>query len=301
MNEEVTRYIQECIRKNGGELPTMDEFNRYLQKYTERQNNRSIPSFDDYSPQEMSIIIDNPWSDASPIKLRAISKEDIESIPLLRQIGHLMSILQREGKIKLTAIGNLPLKFVKEIHPLGLADRIDKKLSKILKETDSISVQFTHIMAKIMKVVKEQKGVMTLTKNGEQLSKQPQLLLEELMSAMCGKYNFGYFDGYEHPHIGGVASGFSIILMAKYGHEKRVDRFYANKYFDAFPKFVDEIVPKFNTAESIAVHCYSFRTFNIFMKHLGLIELEQESFMSDTYVIRTALFDRIFKIMPPKK
>lgn len=296
MNEDINRYIEECIRRNGGELPTMDVLNRYLQEYMEKQNNRSMLNFEGYSSQDMFVIIHNLWSDGSPVKLKTLNEEDLESIPLLRQIKQLISIIQREGKIKLTNTGNLPVKFVKEIHPLGYVAKYDKELAKISKETDSFGVHFTHLMAKVMKVVKVQKSVMTLTKSGEKLSKQPQQLFEELMFSMCGRYNFGYFDRYNHPHIGSMASGFSIILMAKYGSKKRIDRFYSDKYFEAFPKLLDEVVSKFDTIENEAARCYSFRTFDIFMRHLGLIELEQEKILSDIYVTKTVLFDKIFKI-----
>jgi hypothetical protein len=52
-------------------------------------------------------------------------------------------------------------------NPLGYPEyTIEKRHQQTVKETDSESVQLVHILLKLSRIVKEQKHVMTLTKNG---------------------------------------------------------------------------------------------------------------------------------------
>lgn len=295
-------FIDESMSRNGGEIPTMAALNVYASKLRqlEQENSRGLSFFEGYSMRDMHAVILSPWSHASPLKLNILEEADFESIPILRQIRHLISILQKEGKIKLTTMGNIPTKIVKEIYDIGVADwYIGRGLVKLLKEMDSTSVQLTHILVKIMRIVKEQKGVMTLTKNGEKIATNQQKLLEELMLAFSSKFSLAHFDLYRSMDIGGLGLGFSLILIGKYGSTKRTDRFYADKYIEAFPTLLDDLLPTYSSVEDEASHCYSRRTFEIFMLQLGLISIERKSIMDPfTYVLKTPLFDKMIKISP---
>jgi len=298
MKEDVKKYIDEYASLNGGELPTLVELNKYINDHVENKNNHPLSNFDGYSSSDMFVIIHGLWGDASPIKLKTLSEKEFGRIPLLCQIRQLMAIIKKDGKIKHTSIGNLPVKVVKELYPLGVNEwMIEAGHSKLSKETDSIGVQLVHIMATLMKIIKVQKGVMTLTKSGEKMVNNPQKLLDELLFTFCGKYNFACFDCFPYPNVGGLGSGFSLILVAKYGSEKMTDRFYASKYFEAFPQLLEGATAEYGTVESVTASCYSTRTFERFMRHFGLIEMERERKPdAETYIVKTSLFDKMFDI-----
>ena len=298
MNEDIKRAIKELARQNGGELPTLVELNKYMNDQVKKQNNLPTANLEGYSSEDIFVIVNGLWGDASPIRLKTLSEKEFGSIPLLCQIRQLMATIKKDGKIKLTSIGNIPPKIVAELYELGIPEHlIEDGYSKLSNESDSIGVQLAHIMAILMKIIKVQKGVMTLTKSGEKMVNNPQKLLNELLCTFCGKYNFGCFDSFPYPNIGGLGSGFSLLLVAKYGSEKMTDKFYASRYFETFPQLLEGVNAEYGSIESATASCYSTRTFERFMRHFGLIEMERERKPdAETYIIKTSLFDKMFEI-----
>ncbi len=98
-------------------------------------------------------------------------------------------------------------------NPLGYPEyTIEKGISKLSKETDSESVQLVHILLKLSRIVKEQKHVMTLTKNGQKIALDDAQLIRELMLSFSLKYNLGYYDGYPSKTIGGLCYSIRVFL-----------------------------------------------------------------------------------------
>lgn len=84
-----------------------------------------------------------------------------------------------------------------------------------------------------------------------------------------------------------MVSGFSLILLSKYGNQKRSYRFYAEKYFKAFPDLMKGFDNQYGTVEEQGAFCCSIRTFERFMLHLGLIEIEKTKHPeSETYITK---------------
>ncbi|MEG1726228.1 MAG: hypothetical protein RR313_12630, partial [Anaerovoracaceae bacterium] len=281
---------------------SIEELNAYIADYMEIYNNRPRDNFEGYSSMEMHRILDYTFEDSSPIKLHKLSDEEYAKIPILRQIKHLIQIIQKEGRIKLTTIGNLPTRVVKELYPLGVGDRlIDSGISKLSKETDSNAVELTKILLKLMRVTKIRNNVLTITKEGEKILANNERLMKNIMITFCCKFNKAYFDGYESEQIGNMGVGFTLLLLNKYGTEKRSDNFYADKYFKAFPLLLDGLLPTYNTVEHIASSCYSIRTFDRLLLHLGLIEIDEErhSQKEKKDIIKTEFFDKLISVVPP--
>nr|WP_320059025.1 hypothetical protein [uncultured Bacteroides sp.] len=302
--KDIQKYIDERV-KSGDKTPSsMEELNAYIAAYMEVYNNSSREGFEGYSSAEMHRILDYAFDDCSPIKLQRLSEDDYAQIPILRQIKHLAQAIQKEGKIKLTSIGNLPLRIVKELYPLGVEDPFIKcEFSKLSKETDSIAVELSKILVKLMRVAKVRNNVLTLTKEGEKIMANDELLMKNIMITFCCKFNKSYFDGYGAEQIGNMGIGFTLLLLSKYGAEKRLDKYYSDKYFKAFPLLLDGIVPAYQTVENMASSCYSIRTFDHLLLHLGLIEIDEERRfgMEKKEIIKTELFDKLIKVLPPHK
>lgn len=302
INEELQKHITECEKKYGP-APSLDVLNLWIGEYMQKRNSSALAQFDGYSPNEMFAIIHGLWGAGSPVQMRKLSEEDLSIIPLFCQVKHITDILLKEGKIKLTATKAIPPKIVKEVYELGVREwMIDEGHSKLMKETDSQSVILTHIMLKLMKITKEQKGAMTLTKSGEKIAKDSQMLFEELLLSFTCRFNFAYFDGHESESIGGMANGFSLILLSKYGDQKRASKFYAEKYFKAFPDLLKNFHDLYCPAEELGARCYSIRTFERFMLHFGLIEIEKIKHPeNEVYITKSQLFDKMIQVSPPKR
>lgn len=302
--KELQKYIDERIKNSGEALPSIEELNAYIADFMGTYNNSQRPDFEGYSSMEMHQILDCTFDDSSPIKLQKLSDEDYAKIPILRQIKHLIQTIQKEGKIKQTSIGNIPPRIVKELYPLGIGNFfIDKGLSKLSKETDSDAVVLTKILLNLMRITKVRNNVLTLTKEGEKIAANNELLMKHLMVTFCCKFNKAYFDGYESDRIGNMGVGFTLMLLSKYGSEKHPDIFYSDKYFKAFPLLLNGLVPSYTTVECMASSCYSIRTFDRLLLHLGLIEIDavRHYEREKKEIIKTELFDKLIKVLPPHR
>ena len=123
------------------------------------------------------------------------------------------------------------------------------------------------------------------------------------LKAMANKFNWAFFFLYEVEHIGQLGYGFSLLLLSKYGKEKRLNSFYAEKYFKAFPKLLDINDPIYTTIEEYGSNCYSIRTFERFLDYFGLIHIEKQGdkFERKTYIRKAELFDKLIKIRAHNK
>jgi len=95
--------------------------------------------------------------------------------------------------------------------------------------------------------------------------------------------------------------GFTLILLSKYGNQKRADEFYAKKYFKAFPQLVDETTPpNYGTIEEYLERCYTVRTFDRFLIYFGLIKIESSAkYLGNSKINKTDLYDKLIKCKPP--
>jgi len=260
------------------------------------QNNQLAPKFDGYSPFEMHNILHFTFGENSPIKLQKLSDSDYKLIPIFNQIKYLMDLIDKVGEIKLTKKGFLPTNVVSDIYHQGFMkdEYVEKGIVKLYKEADSMSVTYTRILIEISGLAKKVNGKLSLTKKGEKTINNNSSLFETILETITLKLNWAYFDGYGENQIGQLGFGFSLILLSKYGQEKRLDSFYAVKYYNAYPSLFDSIEPQHST------RCYSFRTFRHFLNYLGLIKIEEEKvgFNSIKYITKTGLFEKLIKVEP---
>ena len=96
-----------------------------------------------------------------------------------------------------------------------------------------------------------------------------------------------------------------MILKALrgFGREWQSDRFYANKYFNAFPDLLHGPEPLYGNKMDNCENCYSYRVFEVFMRYLGLVNLkhEGESWRKNLFVSKTDLFDKLIKVEAPRQ
>ncbi len=279
----------------------MEDIQKHIDKIMNEQNNRGIPEFEGYSPIDMEYILYNTFGRNSPIQIEKISDSDYQKIPILNQIKYLLNLISDNKEIKLTNKGFLPTKIVADIYNKGFLkdEMIELGISKLYKESDSMTVNLTRILIDIAGLTKKRYGKLSLTKTGENLALDNFELLKNLFITFGSRFNWAYYDGYGENRIGQLGYGFSLILLNKYGHIKRLDKFYADKYFKAFPKLLDNYInPSLKISKDTAIECFSLRTFERFLAYFGLIIIEpaEKKWDADKYIIKTELFDKLIKV-----
>lgn len=311
MNQEAAKYLQEYINRMQakGITPTMEELNQKLGEFSHAQNNLPISDFEGYSSQEMHKILHFTFDTDSPIRFNPLDAHEYAQIPILRQIKRLTEIIAQTGQVKLTAAGYLPIKIVRELYPLGAPDEIiENGISKLGKEMDCIPVHLARLLTEVSGICKKRKGVLSLTANGTKIITDDSKLFDYILRAFCQKFNWHYFDYYSDNErsgtIGQLGFGFSLILLCKYGNVERLDRYYADKYFRAFPILLETVRTTYGTLQDYCFNCYSLRTFERFLYHFGLVEIKKERqklFQKEIYIKKTPLFDRLISLVPHKE
>jgi len=278
----------------------LSEIQKHLEQLMLEKNNRGNPAFEGYSSIEMEHILYDTFGDKSPIQLQHLTENEYNTIPMLRQIKYLVNLIAETGELKLTAKGYLPTKVVSDIYNQGFIrdEYIETGFMKLYKETDCSVISLTRILIVMAGIVKKRKNKLSLTKSGEKTITDNYKLLRLILETMGHQFNWAYFDLYGSNSIGQLGYGFSLMLLHKYGDEKRLDGFYADKYFTAFPDLLAPLPPEAYKNEYAG--CYALRTFERFLSYFGVIEYKRNRKVSETMVQKTPLFDKLIKILPHK-
>jgi len=262
-----------------------------------------ISDLEGYSPYEMHQIIYAPFDESSPLKLINMENSDYELIPIFNQIKFLLGYVDFVGELKLTQKGFLPTKVVEEIFKKKFVDEFTFGLipSKVYREADFLTINLTRILLEISGLAKKRNNKLSLTKLGKKVLANNQQLFRIIFEAFTMKFNWAYYDGYQDEQIGKTGFGFSLIILSKYGNAERLNSFYSQKYFYAFPIFEENLeYEDYGLDEEDQHRCYSVRTFYRFLVFFGLIKIRKgKEWFSDDYITKTELFDKLIKCNPP--
>ncbi len=278
-----------------------EDFEKLIGRIMEDQNKHGLPDFEGFSPVEMSDILYNTLGESSPIRLIELTDDEYRQVPLLNQLRYLAGLIRDSKGIKLTQKGFLPVKVVAAVYGQEFLKN-EYRLNgsyKVYRETDSLSIHLTRILLELTGIVKKRNNIISLTKKAEKLLNNPHELLREVLLKFGTRFNWAYFDGYGQNNIGQMGWGFSLILLSKFGMEKRPTTFYANKYFTAFPMLHDDRFREGLRDDEVSSdqRCYALRTFVRFMDLFGFVEIEEtKEYFAPDKVTKTPLFDKLFQI-----
>jgi hypothetical protein len=281
-----------------------DNFDRLQNLFN--ANEQGVPAFEDYSVIEFGSLILKPFGEQSPLGLGKLSDKEYEQVPLLRQLKILAGMIEREGELKLTAKGFLPLKYVAELYEQGcMKENIPEERIKKMREEDTPVVRLPRLLLELIGMTKKRNNKLSLTKKGHQLLQNDEQLLPLMLKSYCTRFLWSYFDPLQDDEIAQTGFGFSLLLLKKYGKEKHSKGFYAKKYLRAFPKMeMDYRLFISNYPElglKILTETYCARTFDRFTEYFGLTETQKEAKSNvEDLILTTAIFDKFILVQPPK-
>jgi hypothetical protein len=256
--------------------------------------NIDVTDTNGYSPEEMWVLVNDPFGERSPLQLKPIPEEVCEQIPLFRQVYRLLEILYTGGEIKLTQKGNLPMKVVTELSGFGIPDKITEDGYAFRSEVESVSVPVAREVARLIGAVKKRNNKLSITAKGERIFCDKPALAAAIVTAACTTFQAKIMDWIEGEELTGEAGvGYVLLLLNKYGVEECSAEHYYFSSMEAMP---------FLCSEPLDVFTFTSRMFESRLRHLGIVELTEHkigTLETETRVKKTPLFDKLFLCRPP--
>ncbi|RZK20486.1 MAG: hypothetical protein EOO86_04145 [Pedobacter sp.] len=288
---------------NNGKL-SLEELNLLMAAHQKEINDRGIVEFDGLSPSQMNLVLNRPLSEGCVITFRKNMEAVVEQSPFFKLSQILLEQIDQSGNLKLTPIGNLPVKICELLCKDNLIYWQYMKYVKKIQE-DNVpylsAVKFALIESGL---VKRRNNSLSLTTKGlKRLKGAKQELFIHILSYFTGKLHWGNLYNTEYnSKCGKFGWAYSLFLLSKYGSEERESEFYSDKLMQAFhgvfwdtdqKNISDEETRDFNFA-------YENRFFECFACWFGLAELDYkrkpEGFGEILYVKKTSLFDLLFEV-----
>lgn len=303
MSEEILKQIEAEIRRRGGNLTSIDELNKIAAEVTSRQNRRANTDFEGLSPEQMHLLLNNPFSDRCSVRFKKVPETDplLES-PIMIACKTILFNIDSGRGLKLTQKGNLPRKVVSQIYDLPLLPKEDYilKPATVPNELDYFPAAMAHALLKLSKLVKTRNNALHFTMEGKKCMHDNWLMFKLLFRTFITNYNKGYFDYYGENNIGNLGLLFVIYLLDKFGDKQQESKFYAGLYFKAFPDLIQEVSHiRYSSSELVAADCFEHRVFTRGLSMLGLIEMQtlQGKNFREKYLIKISpLFHKVFEI-----
>lgn len=232
---------------------------------------------------------------------RDIPESVLSQIPILRQIRHLLEIVNDADGIKMTKVGNFPVKIVQELYPLGVPDRfVESGYSRVYSEDNLECIQLMHFLAKTCGAVRMYKGKLVLTKKGKEFLKDPWSLLCELIHTEVWCLDNGGMDGFK---IGNINPGIPAVLMLlyKYGDEPRDEMFYSGEFAKVYPAILNVSEEPYCDIATYCSHCFSARIIERGLYLFGVAECIVVKYdgtskgLRPNIIVKKPLFDEIFE------
>ena len=249
-----------------------DELHRY--------NTSPLPDFCGLSPAQMHPLLYQPLASASVVRLRpAVPDEVLNQIPFLRLTEAFLRLLQRETPLRLTPLGALPRKYLRELYAHGFIRKegLETGLFTLSREIDSLAITTLHQTTRLAGLARLVRGQLLLTKKGGQLLDPAQrpVLWALVLDTFTRRFPWASHDGYPSPAVGQTGWAYSVYLLARFGQQPSPVHFYAAHYQRAFPFVLADFPdPAYRTPREQLAHCYGVRTFERGLNWFGLLEVE---------------------------
>ena len=216
------------------------------------------------------------------VRLRADVPDDVlDQVPFLRLTEAFLRVLQREAPLRLTPLGALPRKYLRELYALGFIreEGLETGLFTLSREIDSLALTTLHQTTRLAGLARLVRGQLLLTKTGGQLVDPAQrpALWALVLDTFTRRFPWASHDGYPSETVGQTGWAYSVYLLARFGQQPHPVHFYAAHYQRAFPFVLAEFTdPAYRTPLEQLAHCYGVRTFERGLNWLGLLDAEPQ-------------------------
>jgi hypothetical protein len=285
---------------NNMQFHSIEALQEFLNQKKEAHNNKADPQFSDISPMQMYRLLHNPFSAESPLVINQVDDDVFEKMPFFLTLEHLLQIVVREKAVKLTPKGNLPLKICQELADKRYWKEELSDLYKQRKEEDFQVIHAAKIIGIIGGLLRKANGKLNVTKQAQKFleKKDRNALFVAMFQPFMSKFNWGYFDLYTSQGTGILAWAYSIYILQKFGETPQLLAFYADKYFTAFPRLIEDFQDRsYSTPQEQALNCYTLRTFIRYFNWFGFIHFPEgtPSFGNKAKpVLKTSVVDALF-------
>lgn len=259
-------------------LPPQPDLPAALHRYNEMPQ----PDLCALSPRQMHALLYQPLGPASVVQLHADLPNDVlDQIPFLRLTEAFLRLLQRETPLRLTPLGALPRKYLRELYASGfiLEEGLETGLFTLSREIDSLAITTLHQTTRLAGLARLVRGELLLTKKGAQLldpAHRP-ALWALVLDTFTNRFLWASHDGYPSQVVGQTGWAYSVYLLARFGEQPHPVSFYAAHYQRAFPFVLAEFTdPAYRTPLEQFTHCYGVRTFERGLNWFGLLGSESQ-------------------------
>lgn len=262
--EDIRKELQEWIyaEERAGRSVDMNQLNDRLQVLMQRHNSEPRSDFNGLSPEQMHLLLDNPFEPNCPVQLNNLTATEYMQIPFVKQVLFLMQTLN-EKELKLTKNGWLPLKVVAEAYRLGRPDIfLEEYGQKRFNEYDAKAVEFARALLEVHSWTKIRKGMLSLTAKGKKAIANIDEVANEILYFSLAGNILHTVDGHENQQIGNVGTAYSVWLLNKFGSEWRDGYFYQEQY-----QKVINIPERYNM--------YAVRVFERLFYWLGIVDVRE--------------------------
>ncbi|MGI4736795.1 MAG: hypothetical protein ACRYG7_16620 [Janthinobacterium lividum] len=241
-------------------------------------NTTPLADFCGLSPAQMHALLYQPLEPASVVQLRAdVPNEVLDHVPFLRLTEAFLHLLDREGQLRLTPLGALPRKYLRELYAHGFIreDGLETGLFTLSREIDSLAITTLHQTTRLAGLARLVRGQLLLTKKGRQLLDPVQrpALWALVLDTFTRRFPWASHDGYPSGTVGQTGWAYSVYLLTRFGEHPHPAAFYAELYQRAFPFVLAEFTdPAYGTPLTQFTSCYEVRTFERSLNWLGLVE-----------------------------
>ena len=247
-----------------------------------RHNDTPQPDFCALSPAQMRRLLYQPLGPASVVRLRPAVPDDVlDQVPFLQLTEAFLRVLQRETPLRLTPLGALPRKYLRELYAHGfiLEEGLETGLFTLSREIDSLAITTLHQTTRRAGLARLVRGQLLLTKKGAQLLDPAQrpALWALVLDTFTNRFLWASHDGYPSESVGQTGWAYSVYLLARFGGQPHPVHFYADRYQQAFPFVLAEFTdPAYRTPLEQLTHCYGVRTFERGLNWFGLLGPEPQ-------------------------
>lgn len=270
-----------------------------------RYNDTPQPDFCGLSPGQMHALLYQPLGPASVVRLRPAVPDDVlDQVPFLRLTEAFLRVLQRETPLRLTPLGALPRKYLRELYAYGFIreEGLETGLFTLSREIDSLAITTLHQTTRLAGLARLVRGQLLLTKKGSQLldpAHRP-TLWALVLDTFTTRFLWASHDGYPSQTVGQTGWAYSVYLLARFGQQPHPVSFYAEYYQRAFPFVPAEFTdPVYRTPLEQLTHCYGVRTFERGLNWFGLLGPQPQSAVlpqSDQLLTASPLLAQLFDV-----